>query len=88
MNSTVYPTDHDRLFDQLTNDQLISVAKHHQAKFNDAWKIVMSSHYKTGRYIDAEDTMNREYEVLGKIHRYIYNNRPAQLAEQFAEAIQ
>jgi hypothetical protein len=76
--------NHTILFDQLTDDQLISVAKHHLAKFNAAWKVCMSSHYSTGRYIDSNDTMSREYEVLGKIQRYIYDNRPAQLADRFA----
>lgn len=77
-------SDHIRLFDQLTDDQLLNVAQHHLDKFNRSWKVVMSSHYKTGRYIDAHDTMDREYDVLGKIHHYIYNNRPAHLAERFA----
>ena len=69
--------NHSRLFDQLTDQQLINYAKHHQVKFNRAWNVVMTSHYKTGRYIDASVDMDREYGALGTIGKYIYSNRSA-----------
>jgi hypothetical protein len=69
--------NHDRLFNQLTDEQLISCARRHQVKFNKAWNVVMSSHYRTGRYIDASVDMDREYGALGTIGKYIYNNRSA-----------
>lgn len=79
----MHPKD---LFDQLTDDQLISITQHHLQKFNEAWRICMSSHYKTGRYIDAHDTMEHEYAVLGQLHRYVYNHRPAAVHDRFVEA--
>jgi hypothetical protein len=81
--TTIESTAAVRLFDQLSDDELIGVAQHHVDKFNRAWKIVMANHYKSGRYIDAEDTMNREYGVLGLIEDYIRNNRPAKLHDQY-----
>ena len=79
----MHPKD---LFDQLTDDQLIAVAEHHLAKFNRAWATCMSSHHRTGKHIDAHDTMEREYGVLGQLHQYVYANRPAAVHDRFAEA--
>lgn len=73
------------LFDRLTDEQLLSVTKHHVEKFNAAWQTVMATHHKTGRHIDASDTMDREYRVLGQLDRYIFNNRPAALHNRFVE---
>lgn len=64
------------LFDRLNDTELLSVARHHQDKFNRAWSVVMRTHYRTGQHIDAHDTMEREYKVLGQIGQYIYNSRP------------
>ena len=74
------------LFDRLTDDQLIAVTEHHLEKFNRAWQTVMASHPKSGRYIDAHDSMDREYAVLGQLQRYIYSHRPAALHDRFTAA--
>jgi hypothetical protein len=79
----MHPKD---FLDQLTDDQLINVTKHHAQKFDRAWMVCMSSHYRSGRYIDAHDTMEREYDVLGQLHEYVYSNRPAAVHDRFTEA--
>lgn len=71
------------MFDHLTDDELLQVAKHHQAKFDAAWRVVMATHYRSGRYIDSHDTMEREYIVLGTIGRYIYANRDNSLYKDY-----
>jgi hypothetical protein len=64
------------LFDQLTNEQLISATRHHAAKFDAAWAVCMSTHYRSGRHIDAQDTMERQYRILGQLVDYTYGHRP------------
>ena len=76
-----------RLFAFLADDQLVSVAMHHKEKFDRAWKICMTHHYRTGAYIDAEDNMDREREVLGQLIRYAYSNRSGSLYDRLVEAI-
>lgn len=76
-----------RLFAFLTDDQLINVAMHHKEKFNRAWTICMKHHYRTGVYIDAEDNMNREHEVLGQLTGYAYSNRSGSVYDRLVEAI-
>lgn len=71
------------LFDRLSDAELLSVAKHHQDRFDRAWQTVMTSHHRSGRYIDASDTMDRHYNVLGQIARYIRDHRPASLYSDF-----
>jgi hypothetical protein len=72
-----------RLFDRLTDDQLVDVAQHHVDKFNRAWEVVMANHYKTGRHIDAKYQMDRESELIDVIGQYISNHRPNQLHDRF-----
>jgi hypothetical protein len=79
----MHPKD---LFDLLSDDELISVAEHHRDKFNRAWTTCMSSHPRTGKYIDAHDTMEREYSVLGQLHQYTFNHRPSPVHDRFTEA--
>lgn len=76
-----------RLFDCLSDDQLIKLAQSHLDKFNNQWRIVMSSHYTSGRHIDAQVSMDEEYATLGAIHNYIYDSRPAALWERFNDEI-
>jgi hypothetical protein len=64
------------LFDQLTDEQLVSVTRHHAEKFDDAWAVCMSTHYRSGRHIDAQDTMERQYRILGQLVDYTYGHRP------------
>ena len=73
-------------FDRYTDDQLITITKRHAEKFDNAWKVCMRSHYRTSHYIDAHAVMDREYEVLGQLHNYIYSHRPAALHDRFADA--
>jgi len=63
------------LFDQLTDQQLVDVTRHHAAKFDAAWIVCMSAHHRSGRYIDAHDTMERQYKILGQLVDYTYNRR-------------
>jgi hypothetical protein len=76
-----------RLFVFLTDDQLVSVAMHHKEKFDRAWKTCMTHHCRTGAYIDAEDNMGREHEVLGQLIKYTYSNRSGSLYDRLVEAI-
>jgi hypothetical protein len=75
------------LFDQLSDEELIKVGQHHADRFNRAWGTVMRTHYKSGQHIDAHDTMDRQYEVLGVLSRYVRTHRPAGLYEDFCAAI-
>jgi hypothetical protein len=76
-----------RLFAFLTDDQLVSVAMHHKEKFDQAWKTCMSHHYRAGVYIDAEDNMNREHEVLGQLIGYAYSSRSGSLYDRLIGAL-
>ena len=70
-------------YDNLDNSALIDIARLHLAKFNQAWLVVMNNHYRSGIYIDAEVEMNRQYEIIGRLERYICNSRPSTLYDTF-----
>jgi hypothetical protein len=70
-------------YDNLDNSALLDVARLHLAKFNQAWLVVMTNHYKSGIYIDAKVKMERQYEIIGELERYIYNSRPSTLYDSF-----
>lgn len=70
-------------YNNLDDVQLINLARLHVERFNQAWLVVMNTHYQSGVYIDAHTQMNREYSILGKIERYIYNSRPSALYDAF-----
>ena len=70
-------------YDNLDNSALIDLARLHLAKFNQAWLVVMNSHYKSGLYINAEIEMNNQYSIIGKLERYICNFRPSTLYDTF-----
>ena len=70
-------------YDNLDNSALLDIARLHLAKFNQAWLVVMSNHYKSGVYIDAELEMSRQYEIIGRLERYIYSFRPSTLYNSF-----
>ena len=62
--------------DRLSDDQLVSMARHHAAQFDSAWVVSMSTHYKKGRHIDAQVRMNTHYKALGRLVSYVYSHRP------------
>lgn len=70
-------------YDQLEDSQILQTAKLHIERFNQAWLVVMNNHYKSGVYIDAELEMNRQYEIVGRLERYIYSFRPSTLYDAF-----
>jgi hypothetical protein len=70
-------------YNSLDDVQLINLARLHVDRFNQAWLVVMSNHYQSGTYIDADVKMNREYSILGELERYIYNSRPSALHDAF-----
>lgn len=74
-------------FSTYSIEALIKITQMHKAKFDDAWRVCMTSSYKTARYIDAKSRMNREYETLGMIHDYVYSCRPAIEHDTYARAI-
>ena len=70
-------------YDNLDNSALIDIARLHLAKFNQAWTVVMNNHYRSGVYIDAELEMNRQYEIIGRLERYIYSSRASAVYDSF-----
>ena len=70
-------------YDNLDNSALIDVARLHLAKFNQAWLVVMNNHYRSGIYIEAEAEMDRQYEIIGRLERYIYSSRPSTVYDSF-----
>ena len=70
-------------YNNLDDLQLINLARLHVDRFNQAWLVVMNNHYQSGVYIDAHTEMNKEYSILGKLERYIYNSRPSALHDAF-----
>ena len=70
-------------YNNLDDVQLINLARLHVDRFDQAWLVVMNNHYQSGVYIDADVRMNREYSILEKIERYIYNSRPSALYDVF-----
>lgn len=70
-------------YDQLEDSQILQTAKLHTEKFNQAWRVVMANHYLSGIYIDAEVEMNKQYSIIGRLERYIYNFRPSALHDAF-----
>lgn len=70
-------------YDNLDNCALLDIAKLHLAKFNQAWLVVMHSHYKSGIYINAEIEMDNQYSIIGKLERYIYSSRPSTVYDTF-----
>lgn len=70
-------------YDNLDNSALIDIARLHLVKFNQAWLVVMNNHYRSGIYINAEAEMNRQYEIIGSLERYIYSFRPSTLYDTF-----
>ena len=73
-------------FDQLTDEQLISAARHHAADFDAAWCVSMATYYKEGRHIDAQVSMDRSYKALGALVDYVYNHRPWKVWEEVTQA--
>jgi len=89
--TTTYPAAEQQrqaygLFEQLSDEQLISLAMHHADKFNQAWLTVMRKHYTTAAHIAAQDVLDREYQVLGQVCRYARQYRPAGLYEDLCKA--
>lgn len=71
------------IYNNLSDEQLLSVTQKHLNKFNKAWLVTMSTHYSSGSYIDAESKMREHYKILGDLERYVYSNRPANVYESF-----
>ena len=87
MTVTNTTPDHRPLFERLSDEDLLKVAKHHSEKWDRAWHTSMTTHYKSGRHICAQDDMKRIYEVLGHIVDHAYNDRPAAFYDSLCEAI-
>lgn len=73
----------DCLLDRYSDEQILAMALRHRAKFDDAWKVCMTTHFRSGRYIDAHDRMERAFLAMGQLRSYVYNNRPHTFYDRF-----